>query len=228
MISTTSAIRGLSTVIRYNKIEFRTGNPYNLRWQWKFKPAFYTHPKDTFEPTHVKKPEDTRESNPLFGTVWQSILERLFPTTNMYWARRHRYSDPFQLYVLPSLSFFFYQFWDLAFGFKFLTLIPAALFYVRMRDRSRDPDIKESFLRDMIHKNPEISALFKHETIHVLDYELEYDQGYPDEAKFPEYTNKLWRFFNSDAMHTTGFFKFGDVESGATMTLKVKDIFILV
>lgn len=90
-----------------------------------------------------------------------------------------------------------------------------------MRDKSLDPDIKETYLRDIIHKNAEIGALFKPETIHILDYELEYDQGYPCEAKFPEYKNKLWRFFNSDTMMCTGVFKFGDVESGATMNLKV-------
>lgn len=73
----------------------------------------------------------------------------------------------------------------------------------------------------MIHKNPEISELFKAETIHILDYDFEYEEGYPDEAKFPEYQNKLWRFFNSDAMHCKGFFKFADVETGATMNLKV-------
>jgi hypothetical protein len=39
----------------------------------------------------------------------------------------------------------------------------------------------------MIHKNPELSALFKPETIHVLDYDLEFDSGIPDTAKFPEY-----------------------------------------
>lgn len=48
MISTTNTIKSLSKVIRYNKIEFRTGNPYNLRWQWKFKPAYYTYPKDNY------------------------------------------------------------------------------------------------------------------------------------------------------------------------------------
>ena len=73
----------------------------------------------------------------------------------------------------------------------------------------------------MIHKNKELGELFKPESIHVLDYDLEFDEGLPDAAKFPEYENKLWRFFNSDAMFTTGFFKFGDVESGATMHLKV-------
>lgn len=50
--------------------------------------------------------------------------------------------DPFQLYVLPSLTFFFFQFWDASFGFKILTLLPLGMFYTRMRDRCMDPDIK--------------------------------------------------------------------------------------
>jgi hypothetical protein len=60
----------------------------------------------------------------------------------MYWERRRRIMDPFQMYVLPSLSFFFYQFWDASFGFKVFTILPAAVFYTRMRDRCGDPDIK--------------------------------------------------------------------------------------
>ncbi len=175
MISTTSAIRGLNTVIKFNKIEFKTGNPYNLRWQWKFRRAYYSSPKDTYEPTHVKKPEDTPETKPLYYTYWQELILRVFPTANLYWSRRRRIMDPFQMYVLPSLSFFFYQFWDLSLGFKIFTVLPAAIFYVRMRDRTKDPDMKETFLRDMIHKNPEVGALFKPETIHILDYDFEYD-----------------------------------------------------
>ena len=70
-------------------------------------------------------------------------------------------------------------------------------------------------------EHPEIGALFKPETIHILDYDLEYDEGYPDEAKFPEFNNSVFRFFNSDTSMCTGFFKFGDLESGATMNLKV-------
>jgi hypothetical protein len=50
--------------------------------------------------------------------------------------------DPFQIYVLPTMSFFFYQFWDLALGFKIFTILPLAIFYTRMRDRCLDPDIK--------------------------------------------------------------------------------------
>lgn len=161
MISTTSAIRALNTVVKYNKIEFRNGNPYNLRWQWKFKPAYYTYPKDNYEHTHVKKPEDTPEIRPLGYTYLQDLWFRLFPTTKMYWNRRRRVMDPFQLYVLPSTAFFFYQFWDLTLGFKLFTIIPLGIFYTRMRDRCMDPDIKESFLRDMIFKNEELNKLFK-------------------------------------------------------------------
>jgi hypothetical protein len=73
----------------------------------------------------------------------------------------------------------------------------------------------------MIYSNPEITKLFNEDTIHVMDYDCEYDKGYPCEKKFPEFKNTFWRFFNNDTHMTTGFFKFGDVESGAIMNLKV-------
>ena len=50
---------------------------------------------------------------------------------------------------------------------------------------------------------------------------MEYDTGFPNEKKFPEFKNKFFRFFNNDTHMCTGFFKFGDLESGATMTLQV-------
>jgi hypothetical protein len=50
---------------------------------------------------------------------------------------------------------------------------------------------------------------------------MEYDTGFPCEKKFPEFKNKFFRFFNNDTHMCTGFFKFGDLESGATMTLHV-------
>lgn len=101
-------------------------------------------------------------------------------------------------------------------------MLPWFTLYVRIRDKTLDPDFKETYLRDMIYKNPEISALFSEETIHVLDYDCEYDKGYPNPEKFPEYENTVWRFFNTDTSMCTGHFTFGDVESGATMVLKFK------
>lgn len=211
MITGANTSRALQKVVRYNKIEFNNGNPYNLRWQWQWKHAYYTYPKDSYEHTYVRKPEDTKNTKPIWGTYFQDLSFRLFPTARMYWARRHRIMDPFQLYVLPGLSLFFGQFWDAGFGFKVMALLPLGLFYTRMRDRCQDPAIQEIYLRDMIHQNPEIGALFKPETTHLLDYELEYDEGLPDETKFPEFNNKLWKFFNSDGMFCTGCFKFGDL-----------------
>ncbi len=37
----------------------------------------------------------------------------------------------------------------------------------------------------MIHQNAELGKLFKPESIHILDNDIEWDQGYPCEKKFP-------------------------------------------
>lgn len=39
------------------------------------------------------------------------------------------------------------------------------MFYVRARDKVGDPDFKETFLRDILYKNKEITELFNEETI---------------------------------------------------------------
>lgn len=74
----------------------------------------------------------------------------------------------------------------------------------------------------MIYSNAEIAKLFKEETIHLLEYDFEYDQGFPDAKEFPEFSNSLFRFFNTDTHMCTGKMVFGDVESGATMSLDFK------
>merc|ERR1712048_1293346 len=97
-----------------------------------------------------------------------------------------------------------------------------AIMYVRIRDKCMDPDLKETHLREMLYQNEEISKLFAEETIHVMDYDLEYVPGFMDTKKFPEYNNKLFRFFNTDTSQAKGHFVFGDVESGATMRVDIK------
>lgn len=221
MISTRHPLRALTTSLRYGKVTWNSGNPYNLRWHYKLKPAFYTYHRDNFEPTQVNKPEDSPSVRPPFFTYLQDLLYRGLPSFKTYYERSERFQDKFQMAVLPSISLLFYQFWDLATGFKLMTLYPWIIFWTRVRDRTLDPDLKETYLRDIIHDNPELGPLFKPETIHVLDYDLEYDAGLPCETKFPEFKNKLFRFFNTDTSMTTGFFKFGDLDSGATMNLKV-------
>ncbi len=54
--STRRALQTLTNTIKYNKICYNNGNPYNLRWQYKWRHAYYTYPKDTNEHTRVKKP----------------------------------------------------------------------------------------------------------------------------------------------------------------------------
>ena len=162
----------LTSCLRYSKINWTKGNPYNLRWQFKWKHAYYTYPRDGFEHTHTKKPEDSPDIRPPMFNYFQDIIYRTLPSFRTYWERRSRLMDPFQMYVLPGLSLFFYQFSDLNFGFKMFTVLPLVLYHTRMRDKCGDPDIKEVFLRDMIHQNEELSELFKVETMHVLDYDL--------------------------------------------------------
>jgi len=119
-------------------------------------------------------------------------MYRWVPHFRSWYDRRHRMYDNFSLYFLPGTSFFFYQFYDVALGFKILSAMPWFILYVRVRDKTLDPDFKETYLRDMLWNNKEITKHFNEETIHILDYDCEYDKGLPDPAKFPEYQNKVW------------------------------------
>jgi uncharacterized protein YqcC (DUF446 family) len=71
---------------------------------------------------------------------------------------------------------------------------------------------------DTIFQHEKLKTLFTPQTYHVIDYNQEWDKG-TDNPYFPEYNTTTAKFFNTDCNTTTGFYKFGDVESGATMTL---------
>lgn len=49
-------------------------------------------------------------------------------------------------------------------------------------------------MRDILYANEEITKYFNEESIHVLDYDLEFEKGYLDPEVFPEYKNKFWSF----------------------------------
>jgi len=170
----------------------------------------------------VRKPEASKDTNPYLWSWIQDWMERAYPGGKTYWERKHRCYDTFQIYCIPGFSLFMYQFNHLALGFKWLTVVPWLLFYTRLRDRTLDPDMKETYLRDMMYRNPVVAKYFKEDTIHVIDYDMEYVNGFLCPEKFPEYNNKIFRFFNTDTSQTEGHFKFGDVETGATMLLKFK------
>lgn len=88
---------------------------------------------------------------PLFWAWIQDVIYRWIPGAKTWFFRRERMYDKFSVYAIPGTSLFFYQFSDLAFGFKVLSILPWFLFYVRLRDKTLDPDFKETYLRDMIY-----------------------------------------------------------------------------
>ena len=132
--------------------------------------------------------------------------------------RIHRIKDNYTSKVLPGVFFALFPFSHLSLPIQILQMTTLVAFWVRWRDRSSDPEIEETFLRTIIHDNPRIQELFSVETMHVLDYDCEY-QPFPDSEEFPEFNNRLFRFFNTDGNMTKGHFVFGDLETNATMKL---------
>lgn len=141
-----ASFQQLSNKSLYSKISWKTNNPYNQRWQFKWKPSHYTYIRDGEEPTRVKTPEQSRDAAPLFYAWGADVLYRWMPGFQCWYDRRNRLSDNFNVYFLPLTSLFFYQFSHLALGFKVLTYLPWALLYTRIRDRALDPDFKETYL----------------------------------------------------------------------------------
>jgi hypothetical protein len=78
-----------------------------------------------------------------------------------------------------------------------------------------------SWLRDFLLKHEVVGKYLKFETHHVIDMNMEYDKGL-ENPYFPEYRTRLSRFFNTDTNTTTGFYKFGDLETGAIVTVHFK------
>lgn len=91
----------------------------------------------------------------------------------------------------------------------------------RIRDKGLEPTLDEVWLFDTLLKNEDIHRLFTAKTWHVIDYNQEWEQG-RENPYFPECRTTLAKFFNVDCNTTTGFYKFGDLESGALMTLHFK------
>ncbi len=104
-----------------NKISWQHAGPYNKRWQYKWKHAYYTYPRDYYEHDKVRKPEDSKAATPLLHNWIQDVVLRWLPGLQCWWDRRHRMYDNFSLYVLPGTSALMYQFWDVTMGFKVLS-----------------------------------------------------------------------------------------------------------
>ena len=170
---------------------FGNDSNYNRRYQWYFRHSYKTEPMGG-EPKFIQKPEDSPAHDSMLGGNVREYLNRYWPSLQLWLNRSHRISDSFNLYVLPSVIALGVLNWDLALGFKLMALMPATMLYTRSRNKVFDPEVQETFLRDMIHEDKKLGELFRVETTQVMDYDCEYDKGFPDAEEFPEFNNPMF------------------------------------
>jgi len=176
---------------------------------------------DGFEPKQTNRDPSkiNYSSNFLKGDYWEW---RMRGADYLYQigCRLHRSNDAWTRCLLGYSAFSFLMIphaliWKI--HFAFFTMATLA----RIRDKGAEPSIDEIHVFDTIFQNEKLNKLFTPETFHVIDFDQEWDEGRSN-PYFPEYRSATGKFFNADTNTTTGFYKFGDVESGATMTLHFK------
>lgn len=136
------------------------------------------------------------------------------------YCRLHRSNDGWTRCLMGYTTFAFLMtphafLWK--FHFVFFTMATVS----RIRDKGAEPTLDEVLVLDKIFGNEKLAGLFTPDTYHVIDYDQEWDEGRSN-PYFPEYRTPVAKFFNADTNTTTGMYKIGDVESGATMTLHFK------
>lgn len=129
--SSSKSLLSLTTKLSKSKISWKSPSPYNVRWQYKWKPAYYTYPKEGHEHANQKTPENSKNTVPVFWAWFADVVYRWIPAFKCVWDRRQRCFDKFNVYFLPGSSVFFYQFAHLAFGFH---VINYKLEYINYRD----------------------------------------------------------------------------------------------
>lgn len=135
-------------------------------------------------------------------------------------SRLHRSNDAWTKCLFAYSGFTFMMF-SQALIWKIHFLFTAICTVTRIRDKGAEPTIDEVWVLDTIFKNEKLNKLFTPQTSHIIDYDQEWEAGL-DNPYFPEYRTPVAKFFNTDMNTTTGRYKFGDVESGAMMTLHFK------
>lgn len=164
-----------------------------------------------------RNPNNFKFTNNLFDIERGEWRNRASDYVYQIFKRLHRSNDAWTRVLVGYTSFCFLMahqalFWKVhLFCFGCFTL-------ARIRDRGAEPTIDEVFVLDTIFQHDVLKKYFTPQTYHVIDYNQEFDKG-RDNAFFPEYRTTVAKFFNTDCNTTTGFYKFGDVETGAMMTL---------
>jgi len=110
----------LNNSIKRTKVVYNTGSPYNKRWHFKWRSAYYTQLKET-EHTRVKTPEDSNLVGNYMGSWVGEMNNRISPALSLAWQRKGRLYDNFSCYVLPGTAFVSSLFFDLNLGFKIMT-----------------------------------------------------------------------------------------------------------
>lgn len=135
-------------------------------------------------------------------------------------CRIHRSNDGWTKMLAGYTSFCFLMA-SQAFVWKLHLAFSAAVLVTRIRDRGNEPRADEINILDTVFANDKLNTLFTPDTYHIIDFDQEFDSGF-NSARFPDYDSTMARWFNVDCNTTTGMYKFGDVETGATMTVDFK------
>ena len=176
---------------------------------------------DGFEPKQTNRnPNKFNYSNNIFKNDYWEYRMRASDYLYQIGCRLHRSNDGWTRTLLGYTAFAFLM-TPHALVWKIHFVAGVLCTAARIRDKGAEPTLDEINLLDTIFANPKIAALFTPQTYHVIDYDQEWDQGRSN-PYFPEYRTKTAQFFNADTNTTTGMYKIGDVESGATMTLRFK------
>jgi hypothetical protein len=176
---------------------------------------------DGFEPKQTQRdPTKFSYSNNFFKSDYWEWRMRAGDYLYQIGSRLHRSNDAWTRCLLGWTSFSFLMasqalVWKLHFIIGSLTLAS------RIRDKGFEPVMDEIHVLDTVFANEKLSQLFTPTSYHIIDYDQEWDSGRSN-PYFPEMRTKTAQFFNADSNTTTGMYKFGDVESGATMTLDYK------
>lgn len=167
-----------------------------------------------------RDPKDHSFNNNIFKTDFQEWRSRGGDYLYQIYNRLHRSNDGWTRTMLAYCAFSFMMF-NQALIWKIHLAFFGAAAAARIRDKGAEPTVDEIAVLDTVFKNEKIRSLFSPETYHVLDFDQEWDQG-RENPMFPEYRTSAAKFFNSDCNTSTGKYEFGDVDSGAMMTLHFK------
>ena len=170
---------------------YSNGQEYDKRWQNTFNYAYFHEAEENF-PKGRPRPEDSKTYESYFASAKAHFNRRFKNWFTVAYSRRHRMHTPFDMFLLPGSALFMFHFWPLSMGFKILTLVPSVSFLLRIKDKTADPEVPETFLRDMIHKNEAITKHFKVETMQTMDFDFDFAKSFPCEKEFPEFQNPLF------------------------------------